>query len=237
MLSLSDYARYFPLRLSKRSAAKHARPAPVASAVTVGDGVSRAAEVTLCCAAILALAPLMLFVAALVHLQDGGPVIFRQRRVGRGGRPFSCLKFRTMAVDAEQILNDVLRMSAQRRLEWEREHKLRNDPRVTRLGAFLRRTSIDELPQLFNVLKGEMSLVGPRPIVEAEINRYGPRFKYYTAVRPGITGLWQVSGRNDLSYRTRVAMDVTYVRTRTAKLDLRIMLATVYAVVMQRGSY
>ena len=237
MLSRSEYARFFPPRFFKRVTAAHDRSLPVASAVAVGQGVSRAAEVSLCFAAVLALAPLMLFVAALVHLQDGGPVIFRQRRIGRGGRPFSCLKFRTMAVNAEQILNDVLRSSPQRRGEWEREHKLRNDPRVTRLGAFLRRTSIDELPQLLNVLRGEMSLVGPRPIVEAEINRYGPRFKYYAAVRPGITGLWQVSGRNDLSYRTRVAMDVTYVRTRTARLDLRIMLATVYAVVMQRGSY
>ncbi len=203
----------------------------------VRAGFSRTAELGVCLLALVALGPLLVIVAALVHLQDGGPVIFRQRRIGRGGRPFGCLKFRTMAVNAEQRLQDVLASCPVRRSEWEREHKLRDDPRVTRLGLFLRRTSLDELPQLINVLRGEMSLVGPRPIVEAEINRYGSRFKYYTSVRPGMTGLWQVSGRNNVSYRTRVAMDVTYVRARTALLDFRILLATVYTVVIQRGSY
>src|SRR5205085_5042530 len=121
--------------------------------------------------------------------------------------------------------------------EWEKDHKLRNDPRVTKLGAFLRKSSLDELPQLFNVLRGEMSLVGPRPIVDAEAAKYGRRFRHYCAVKPGITGLWQVSGRNDTSYRTRVAMDCIYAQRRNALLDAKVLAATVPAVLIARGSY
>jgi lipopolysaccharide/colanic/teichoic acid biosynthesis glycosyltransferase len=142
-----------------------------------------------------------------------------------------------MAIDAEQRLAELLANDPVARAEWEKDHKLRNDPRVTRLGAFLRKTSLDELPQLFNVLRGEMSLVGPRPIVDAEIPKYGRRFVSYCAVKPGITGLWQVSGRNDTSYRSRVAMDCLYAKQRNVLMDGFIIAATVPAVLMRRGSY
>jgi exopolysaccharide production protein ExoY len=187
--------------------------------------------------ALLFLSPLLIAIAALIFVQDGGPVVFAHRRIGRDGRHFRCLKFRSMAVDAEERLAELLARDPQARDEWERDHKLRNDPRVTRLGAFLRKSSLDELPQLVNVLKGEMSLVGPRPIVDAEAPKYGRRFRHYCAVKPGITGLWQVSGRNDTSYRARVAMDCVYAARRNALLDARILLATVPAVLLTRGSY
>ena len=186
--------------------------------------------------ALLFLLPLMMVVAIAVFLHDGGPVIFAHRRIGRGGTTFSCLKFRSMVIDAEGRLNEFLQNDPLAREEWERDHKLRHDPRVTRLGDFLRRTSLDELPQLFNVLRGEMSLVGPRPIVAAEISKYGRRFKHYCAVKPGITGLWQISGRNDTTYRARVAMDCIYAKSRTVGLDLAVLFFTVPAVLSRRGS-
>ena len=182
-------------------------------------------------------APLMFAVAVAVFLQDGGPVIFAHRRLGRDGRFFACLKFRSMATDAQARLNHLLAADPEARAEWERDHKLRNDPRITRLGDFLRRSSLDELPQLFNVLRGEMSLVGPRPIVEGEACRYGRRIADYCSVRPGITGLWQVSGRNNTSYRRRVAIDVVYSRRKSLILDARILLMTIPAVLLRRGSY
>jgi lipopolysaccharide/colanic/teichoic acid biosynthesis glycosyltransferase len=187
--------------------------------------------------ALIFVAPIMLGVGLAVFLQDGGPVLFAHRRIGRGGRTFRCLKFRSMAVDAEARLAELLAKDPQARAEWEADHKLRHDPRVTRLGDFLRRSSLDELPQLFNVLMGQMSLVGPRPIVEAEIPKYGRRFQHYCAVKPGITGLWQVSGRNDTSYRTRVAMDCVYATRRSAWLDLQVLVWTIPAVLTRRGSY
>jgi lipopolysaccharide/colanic/teichoic acid biosynthesis glycosyltransferase len=187
--------------------------------------------------ALIFLAPVMLGVALAVFLQDGGPVLFAHRRIGKGGRYFYCYKFRSMAVDAEQRLATLLAADPDARAEWEKDHKLRNDPRVTRLGAFLRKTSLDELPQLFNVLKNEMALVGPRPIVDAEIVKYGPRFASYCAVKPGITGLWQISGRNDTSYRTRVALDAVYAKRRNLLMDSYIIAATIPAVLLRKGSY
>jgi exopolysaccharide production protein ExoY len=187
--------------------------------------------------ALVFLAPVMLGVALAVFLQDGGPVLFAHRRIGRNGRYFHCLKFRSMAIDAEQRLAELLASDPAAREEWARDHKLRDDPRVTKLGAFLRKSSLDELPQLFNVLKGEMSLVGPRPIVDAEVAKYGRRFASYCAVKPGITGLWQVSGRNDTTYRTRVALDCVYAKRRNLFMDSFIILATVPAVLTRRGSY
>jgi lipopolysaccharide/colanic/teichoic acid biosynthesis glycosyltransferase len=187
--------------------------------------------------ALLFLLPVMLLVALAVYAQDGGPILFAHRRIGLNGRTFHCLKFRSMAVDAEARLAELLATDPAARAEWEKDHKLRQDPRVTRLGAFLRKSSLDELPQLFNVLRGDMSLVGPRPIVEAEVGKYGRRFRDYCAVKPGITGLWQVSGRNDTSYRTRVALDCMYARRRSVGLDAYIIAATVPAVLTRRGSY
>jgi Undecaprenyl-phosphate galactose phosphotransferase WbaP len=187
--------------------------------------------------ALVFLAPLMIAVAVAVYAQDGGPVLFAHRRIGRDGRHFFCLKFRSMAIDAERRLADLLASDPQARAEWEKDHKLRDDPRVTRLGAFLRKSSLDELPQLFNVLRGEMSLVGPRPIVDGEISKYGRRFSCYCAVKPGITGLWQVSGRNDTTYRTRVAMDCVYAERRSVWMDVVVLFCTVPAVLTRRGSY
>lgn len=198
---------------------------------------SRAFDLVGATSLVLFLAPLLALIAFFIYLSDGGRVFFVQRRIGRNGTPFELYKFRTMCVDAEARLQSLLSSSPGARAEWARDQKLRNDPRVTPVGRFLRQFSLDELPQLFNVLKGEMSLVGPRPIVESEIVRYGRRFEHYCAVRPGITGLWQVSGRNDVSYRKRVAMDVAYVRTRTVVLDLQIILLTVPALFTKRGAY
>jgi exopolysaccharide production protein ExoY len=204
---------------------------------TLDSIVTEGMNFSIALAALIFLAPLLIAVAVLIYVQDGGPVVFAHRRIGRGGRHFNCLKFRSMAVEAEARLADLLARDPEARAEWERDHKLRNDPRVTKLGAFLRRSSLDELPQLVNVLRGEMSLVGPRPIVDAEASKYGRRFRHYCAVKPGITGLWQVSGRNDTSYRTRVAMDSIYAARRNALLDAKVLVATVPAVLIARGSY
>ena len=188
-------------------------------------------------AALLFLLPVMLLVALVVYAQDGGPILFAHQRIGLNGRRFHCLKFRSMGADAEERLAALLASDPGARAEWQRDHKLRNDPRVTRVGAFLRKTSLDELPQLLNVLRGDMSMVGPRPIVEAEVSKYGHRFRDYCAVKPGITGLWQVRGRSDTSYRTRVALDCVYARRRNVGLDAYIIACTVPAVLARRGSY
>ena len=189
-------------------------------------------------AALLVLfAPVMVIIAVCVFLTDPGPVLFRQKRIGFNGQLFDCYKFRTMSLDAEARLESVLANDPMARAEWARDHKLRNDPRVTGLGKFLRKSSLDELPQLWSVLKGDMSLVGPRPIVENEAIRYGRYFAYYCAVRPGITGLWQISGRNDVSYRRRIAYDVLFVRTATIADHIRILALTVPSVLVGRGSY
>ena len=209
----------------------------VESRARATGGLGFAVAIALTLMMIVFLAPLMLCVAMAVLAQDGGPVLFAQRRVGYGGRSFPCFKFRSMAVDAEARLERLLAQDPAAREEWARDHKLRNDPRITPVGVFLRRSSLDELPQLFNVLRGEMDLVGPRPIVRAEAARYGRRFGHYCTVRPGITGLWQVSGRNDLSYRRRVAIDTLYARSKSLTFDLKILLLTVPAVLFRRGSY
>ena len=181
--------------------------------------------------------PLMLIIAALIYLTDRGPIFFAHRRIGKSGRHFHCLKFRSMAVDAEVLLSDLLATDPAARAEWARDQKLKHDPRVTQVGAFLRKSSLDELPQILNVLRGDMALVGPRPIVEAEALRYGRYFAHYCSVRPGITGLWQISGRNNVSYRRRIAFDVAYSRSRSALFDIKILALTVPSVVIARGSY
>ncbi len=198
--------------------------------------LERLLEVPVCFLLLLFLAPMMLIIAGVIML-DGGPALFKQERIGRGGRRFTCLKFRTMVIDAERRLQMFLDRDSRARAEWSRDHKLRYDPRITAFGRFLRRSSLDELPQLINVLSGDMSLVGPRPIVEAEACRYGRRFKSYCSVRPGITGLWQVSGRTNISYRRRVAMDVLYVRKRNIVLYIWLILATIPAVLARRGAH
>jgi lipopolysaccharide/colanic/teichoic acid biosynthesis glycosyltransferase len=199
---------------------------------------TRILDVAIAAMALVFFAPLMLLTALMIKLQDGGPIFFGHTRLGRGGRSFKCLKFRSMVVDAEERLHRLLDRDPVARQEWAADQKLRVDPRITAFGALLRKSSIDELPQLFNVLRGEMSIVGPRPIVQAEVVRYGRAYqRYYCAVRPGITGLWQVSGRNDVSYRQRVALDALYARYRSVGLNVSIILRTVPAVLLRKGSY
>jgi lipopolysaccharide/colanic/teichoic acid biosynthesis glycosyltransferase len=196
----------------------------------------RLCDIILAAALLIFLAPLLVVTLSLTFLQDGRSPLFSQLRVGRGGRRFRCWKIRSMVIDADARLAALLECDAQARLEWAQDHKLRNDPRVTPFGRFLRQSSLDELPQLLNIMLGDMSLVGPRPIVDAEICKYGRYFPAYCSVRPGLTGLWQVSGRNDVSYRRRVALDVAYARQRTLTLDMYILMATVPAVFLRRGA-
>jgi len=183
------------------------------------------------------LIPLFIIIAILIKIDSPGPVFFRHRRVGKGGKEFHVLKFRTMHVDAEKRLKELLENDSEARREWERFYKLKNDPRITRVGRFLRKTSLDELPQVINVLKGEMSFVGPRPVVEEELFKYyGDRSVYYLMTRPGITGLWQVSGRNLLTYEERVELDTWYVMNWNMWLDVVILIKTVGAVVKGEGA-
>lgn len=196
----------------------------------------RVSDVLVASCLIIALSPLILIITILVAVSDGGPPFFVQTRIGRAGVPFACIKFRSMGQDAEERLKALLRSDADARREWEHHQKLIDDPRVTRVGAFLRKASLDELPQLIHVLRGEMSLVGPRPIVADEIARYGRWIGAYYALRPGITGLWQVRGRSGTSYRRRVALDVAYARNQSIALYYRILLATVWTVLRRSGA-
>jgi len=199
--------------------------------------LTRVFDVSVSVVALIFLMPLMILVVAAIWLFDPGPVFFAHPRVGRGNVMFPCLKFRSMKVDSAALLKQALEADPALREEWNRSQKLKNDPRITLIGKFLRKSSIDELPQLINVLRGEMSLVGPRPITPSEIQHYGRYFDFYCRVQPGITGFWQISGRSDVSYRRRVAFDVTYVRTKTLRLNIAIILKTVPAILMAKGSY
>ena len=185
---------------------------------------------------LLLFAPLMAVIALLVWRRDGAPVLFGNYRIGQHGRPFRCLKFRSMYLDSEAMLRELLERDPAARAEWERDHKLSDDPRITPIGHFLRRTSLDELPQLFNVLRGEMSLVGPRPITLAELPRYGQVRWHYLSVRPGMTGLWQVSGRNDTTYDERVELDREFVEQHSLRLRLSILLRTLRVVIRGSGA-
>ena len=181
--------------------------------------------------------PLLLTIAVLIKLDSPGPVLFGHRRLGARDKHFLCWKFRTMYVDAERMLNECLQEHPSLQAEWETNHKLRDDPRVTRIGRFLRKTSLDELPQLWNVLRGEMSLAGPRPIVDAEVSKYDKDYELYRRIRPGMSGFWQVGGRSDIDYRTRVAMDAYYVRNWSVWLDIIILTRTVKVVLFDHGAY
>jgi Undecaprenyl-phosphate galactose phosphotransferase WbaP len=184
-----------------------------------------------------ALLPLIALIALIVKLTSRGPVFFGQRRYGKNGKPFTAWKFRSMIQDADVVLFEYLTNHPALRLEWERTRKLKNDPRITWIGRLLRHTSLDELPQLWNALKQEMSLVGPRPIVHDEIHRYGEDFLLYQRVAPGITGLWQVSGRNNLSYEKRISLDSYYVRNWSVWLDLYVLARTIKVVLTGDGAY
>lgn len=187
--------------------------------------------------ALVVLLPLIVMVCGILLVTQGGPVLIAHRRVGKSGVPFPCFKFRTMVTNGDEILEKHLADHPEVRAEWNATRKLKDDPRITAFGRSLRRNSIDELPQLLNVIRGEMSLVGPRPITQSETEFYGPHLSDYVAVRPGLTGLWQVSGRSETSYPERVAIDVRYVAERSLLGDFVIMVKTVPAVLSSRGSY
>ncbi|RXT51172.1 hypothetical protein B6S44_21420 [Bosea sp. Tri-44] len=198
--------------------------------------VKRAFDFTAGVALLFLLAPLMLLVAGLIRAGDGGPAFFRQARIGRSGKSFRCWKFRTMASNADEALQRLLASDPAAAQEWAESQKLTRDPRITPIGAFLRRSSLDELPQLFNIVAGDMSFVGPRPIVAAERERYGEAFTHCFSVPPGLTGLWQISGRSDCSYATRISLDSQYASEWHLLLDAKILAKTVPAVLMQKGS-
>lgn len=186
--------------------------------------------------AFVVLSPFFVLVPVLVKLTSRGPVFYRQDRLGQGGRHIRVWKFRSMYADADERLKTILESDPARKAEWEANFKLADDPRVTPLGKFLRKTSIDEFPQLFNVFAGDMALVGPRPIVEKEVHYYGPAYDTFASVKPGITGLWQASGRSDTDYARRVALDVHYVLNWSPWMDIWILFRTVYAVAFMRGA-
>ena len=194
----------------------------------------RVFDVSVASLMLLALAPALLVLMGIVAL-DGGKPIFAHKRVGRLGKPFGCLKIRSMRHGAEQQLAAILAADPAAAAEWAADHKLTNDPRVTRAGAFLRKSSLDELPQLVNVLRGEMSIVGPRPVTADELNRYGEGSASYLALKPGLTGPWQVDGRNEISYEERVALDVAYARGQSFRRDLVIVAKTGLSVLRLTG--
>jgi exopolysaccharide production protein ExoY len=203
----------------------------------IGGSGKRGFDIACALSAILLLAPLLCLLALLVKASDGGKVFYAHKRIGRHGLVFGCLKFRTMAENGDILLQQHLARCPQSRLEWQQTRKLKNDPRVTRVGRVLRKLSLDELPQLFNILLGDMSVVGPRPVVQSELDLYGKAAAHYLASRPGLTGLWQVSGRNDVSYRERIEFDTHYVENWSFITDIKIIALTVPAVCASRGSY
>jgi Undecaprenyl-phosphate galactose phosphotransferase WbaP len=181
--------------------------------------------------------PFLLFIALLVKLSSPGSVLYGHRRLGKGGQYFTAYKFRSMVNNSQEVLQKLLDHSPELREEWESNHKLKNDPRITSIGKFLRRTSFDEFPQLINILNGEMSLVGPRPVVDEEKTKYGRNFDYIFSVKPGLTGLWQVSGRSDTDYAERVAFDTYYLQSWSVWLDLWVLLKTIGVVLRGKGAY
>jgi exopolysaccharide production protein ExoY len=188
---------------------------------------------------LLAGAPIFLLIALLIFLTSPGKVIYSHERVGRGGEPFRCYKFRSMYLDADERLAEILKNHPDLRVEWEHTRKLKQDPRITPLGAFLRKTSLDELPQFWNVLKGDLSIVGPRPVVKKEIEKYfGTKAYHILSIRPGLTGLWQVYGRSDVpSYEIRIQLDEYYVNHRSFLLDLKLIVKTIPSMIFSRGAY
>lgn len=196
----------------------------------LGGRPKRMADVAVAATALVLALPLMLAVALLIRLTGKGPVVFFHQRIGFNGRMFRCYKFRTMVIDAEERLETYLAGDPQAADEWRRARKLKRDPRLTVLGGLLRKSSLDELPQLFNILRGDMSCVGPRPVVAEELHRYGPVANDYLRTRPGLTGLWQVTGRDAVDYAGRVLLDAQYVRNWSMRADFAILLRTVGAV-------
>jgi len=222
-------ARLALLSLRLRSAADEHVP--------IGGISKRGFDIVAAVSALIVLSPLLLMLALLVKLSDGGSVLYGHRRVGRNGNDFLCLKFRTMAENGDEILMTHFARDPDARREWLATRKLQRDPRVTRVGMVLRKLSLDELPQLINILRGDMSFVGPRPVVEDELELYGTAVECYLRSRPGLTGLWQISGRNNVSYSTRVEFDRNYVENWSFTRDIVIIVKTFPAVLSSRGSY
>ena len=183
--------------------------------------------------------PFFIIISVLIKLSSRGPIFFLQERIGKNNIPFKCIKFRTMHPESKDILENLLLNDEKLKMEFEQTHKIKNDPRITTIGKLLRKTSLDELPQFINVLKNEMSIVGPRPIVNKEKKKYGKNLKKVLSVRPGITGLWQVSGRNNLTYKTRVKLDLNYAENYNFLMDIRILIRTIGVILfpLDRGAY
>ncbi|RUM93866.1 MAG: UDP-phosphate galactose phosphotransferase [Thiothrix sp.] len=198
--------------------------------------VKRFFDLIVSCALLLVLSPAFLYLGWRIR-KDGGPAFYSQSRIGKHGKSFSCYKFRSMRVNADKVLKELLASDEELKRQWDQDHKLKEDPRVTAVGRFLRKTSLDEFPQLLNVFKGEMSLVGPRPISDTELVRYGVQISYYLETPPGITGLWQISGRNDVDYSTRVNLDAWYARNWSLWYDITILFKTVRVVFRGSGAY
>jgi lipopolysaccharide/colanic/teichoic acid biosynthesis glycosyltransferase len=207
------------------------------SSVPIGGRTKRLLDIAVSLTVLVAIWPLFLLIVLVMKVTDPGPVFFMHERVGFNGRRFRCLKFRSMVVDADAALQALLRRDPDAAREWRETQKLRNDPRTTAIGRLLRVTSLDELPQLINVLIGDMSIVGPRPVVTSEVARYGSHFSDYASARPGLTGPWQVSGRSDTTYHERVRLDVDYVRNWSLARDGLLILRTVVVVMTRNGSY
>ncbi len=207
------------------------------SSEPIGTAAKRFVDVVLAISAIVLLAPLLIICFVATVITSPGPALFRHKRVGFNGRQFNCLKFRTMVTDAPERLERVLKSDPLAAREWAANRKLKNDPRVTPIGAILRKSSLDELPQLFNVLKGEMSIVGPRPVTDEELQRYTSSMGAYLACRPGITGLWQVSGRSSTTYDKRVACDAFYARNWSMALDAKIVIVTIPSLLVSDCAY
>jgi len=188
---------------------------------------------------LIASLPFFIFISLLIKLSSRGPIFFLQKRIGKNNIPFKCIKFRTMHPEAKDILENLLMKDEKLKMEFEQNHKIKNDPRITTIGKLLRKTSLDELPQFINVLKNEMSIVGPRPIVNKEKNKYGKNLKKVLSVKPGITGLWQVSGRNNLTYKKRIKLDLNYVNNYNFLMDIRILIRTIGVILfpLDRGAY
>jgi exopolysaccharide production protein ExoY len=203
----------------------------------IGLASKRVIDIILAVSGIVLLAPLLIICFVVTVITSPGPALFRHRRVGFNGKYFDCLKFRTMATDAPERLRQLLESDPAAAAEWAANRKLRHDPRVTAIGDILRKSSLDELPQLFNVLKGDMSIVGPRPVTEDELVRYSSAINAYLACRPGITGLWQVSGRSSTTYRKRVACDTFYARKWSMALDAKIVIVTIPALLLSDNAY
>ncbi len=201
----------------------------------VRRGLKRAFDIVFSLLALLFLLPALIVISVTLQLVDGGPIIYRHRRIGRGGRSFSCLKFRTMWKESDKILQDLLEADPERRREWQDYRKLKDDPRIHWVGKLLRVTSLDELPQLLNILAGDMSIVGPRPIVADELELYGPNVHFYLAMTPGLTGLWQVSRCAETSYAERVQFDVDYYNCCSMRKDIAIIVKTIGVVLFAQN--